>query len=234
MSDAFDPKDGPIFVTGEITGPNRSARVHLILDTGATNSLINQGVLALIGFDLAAPASPADRVELTTGSGVEQAAKVVLTRFSTLGQHRFGFRVVARELPPEAGVDGLLGLDFFRARSSPSTSSRARSPWLERHRSPAHASPGVFFSKAWRNPPGRRQVQGWSRTLDYELTSSAAWTWGGQLAPDDALQTSSPRSTVTARPIKATRPPSTRTLTTPPRQETWWPVSSDRPSFSCQ
>jgi hypothetical protein len=33
---------------------------------------------------------------------------------SALGQHRFGFPVVAHDLPPHAAVDGLLDLDFFR------------------------------------------------------------------------------------------------------------------------
>ena len=43
-------------------------------------------------------------------------------------------------------------------------------------------------------------------------------------------KTSSPLSTVTAWPIRATRSFVTRTLTTPPRVETWCPVSSLRPS----
>ncbi len=46
--------------------------------------------------------------------------------------------------------------------------------------------------------------------------------------------TNSPRNTVTAWPIKTTRAPSTRTLTTPPRHETWCPLSELRPSFSAQ
>ena len=51
---------------------------------------------------------------MITGSAVERVSKVVLTRLSALGQHRFGFPVVAHDVPPGAGVDGLLGLDFLR------------------------------------------------------------------------------------------------------------------------
>jgi len=40
--------------------------------------------------------------------------RVVLNRLTVLGQHRIGFAVVSHPLPPEAGVDGLLGLDFLR------------------------------------------------------------------------------------------------------------------------
>jgi hypothetical protein len=37
-----------------------------------------------------------------------------LQRLTALGQERFGFPVLGHTLPPSAGVDGLLGLDFFR------------------------------------------------------------------------------------------------------------------------
>ena len=110
----FEPKGGPIFITGVITGPSQSLGVRLILDTGATTSLINQRVLISIGFDPVASASPADHIEMTTSSAVEKVAKVILTRLTALGQHGFGFPVVAHDLPPIAAVDGLLGLDFLR------------------------------------------------------------------------------------------------------------------------
>ena len=35
-------------------------------------------------------------------------------RLSALGRHAIGLRVLAHDLPAEAAVDGLLGLDFFR------------------------------------------------------------------------------------------------------------------------
>jgi len=47
----FEPKGGPIFLVGEITGPVRTFTVRLILETGATTSLINQRVLKAVGFD---------------------------------------------------------------------------------------------------------------------------------------------------------------------------------------
>lgn len=68
-------------------------------------------MLVAIGYD---PALAADRVQVTTGSGVEFAPRVELQRRTALGQERFGFPVLSHTLPPSAGVDGLLGLDFFR------------------------------------------------------------------------------------------------------------------------
>jgi len=58
--------------------------------------------------------SSTDRVKVAMGNGVEMVPRVMVNRFTALGVHRIGFRVLARGLPPEAGVDGLLGLDFLR------------------------------------------------------------------------------------------------------------------------
>jgi hypothetical protein len=45
MSFSFDPSHGPILVKAEVTGPVRSLALQLILDTGATTSLLNDAVL---------------------------------------------------------------------------------------------------------------------------------------------------------------------------------------------
>jgi predicted aspartyl protease len=83
----------------------------LAVDTGATSTLVNVAMLVAIGCE---PALAADRVQVTTGSGVEFAPRVELQRLAALGQERFEFPVLGHTLPPSAGVDGLLGLDFFR------------------------------------------------------------------------------------------------------------------------
>lgn len=108
----FDAKSGPVMVEDTMTGPLKSVALALVLDTGATTSLVNVDLLRQVGL-IAEPASR--RVAMTTGSAVEMVPLVVLTRLSALGQHRFGFSVVAHSLPPGSGVDGLLGLDFLRA-----------------------------------------------------------------------------------------------------------------------
>ena len=45
MSFRFDPSHRPILVKAEVTGPVRSLALQLILDTGATTSLLNDAVL---------------------------------------------------------------------------------------------------------------------------------------------------------------------------------------------
>jgi hypothetical protein len=111
MSDSFNPKHGPILVTAEVTGPTQSMAVDLILDTGATTSLLSEATLTTSGYDLA---TVTDRAQMTTGSLVTSVPRVVLTRLSALGRHRYGFPVLAYTLRASASVRGLLRLDFFR------------------------------------------------------------------------------------------------------------------------
>jgi len=83
----------------------------LALDTGAPSTVVNVALLVAVGYD---PALTSERVQITTGSGVEFAPRVTLDRIAALGQERTGFPVLGHTLPPSAGVDGLLGLDFLR------------------------------------------------------------------------------------------------------------------------
>ncbi|MYG41179.1 MAG: hypothetical protein F4201_10275 [Nitrospira sp. SB0677_bin_15] len=111
MSFSFDPQQGLIFVSAELWGPNGSAVLRLALDTGATFTVVNIGMLVALGYD---PALITDRIQVTTGSGVEFVPRVTLDRIMALGQKRTEFPVLGHTLPPSTGVDGLLGLDFFR------------------------------------------------------------------------------------------------------------------------
>jgi predicted aspartyl protease len=95
-------------------GPAGSAELRLALDTGATGTLVNVGLLVALGYD---PALSSDRVQVTTGSGVEFVPRITLEKIMSLGKDRFGFPVLGHTLPPSAGVDGLLGLDFLRDQS---------------------------------------------------------------------------------------------------------------------
>lgn len=96
-----------------MVGPLGSSVLRLALDTGATWTVINVAMLVSIGYD---PALAPDRLQVTTGSGVEYAPRIVLKKILSLGQERTDFPILGHTLSPSAGVDGLLGLDFFRER----------------------------------------------------------------------------------------------------------------------
>ena len=75
--------------------------------------MVNIGLLAAIGYD---PALAPDRVQVTTGSGVEYVPRLPVSRLKSLGQERTNFPILGHTLPPSASIDGLLGLDFLRGR----------------------------------------------------------------------------------------------------------------------
>lgn len=114
MSSPFDPQQGLIIVRTELWGPTGSAVLRLALDTGATATVVNMAMLVAVGYD---PALAPTRVQVTTGSGIEYVPRVTLSRVLALGQERLDFAVLGHTLPPSAGVDGLLGLDFLRGQN---------------------------------------------------------------------------------------------------------------------
>ena len=114
MNFRFDPKLGLVIVKLELSGPFGDVILSVALDTGATGTLINQSRLIYVGYD---PAAQSDRMQIVTGSGVEFVPRITVSKIAALGQERNDFPVLGHTLPPNAGVDGLLGLDFFRGRA---------------------------------------------------------------------------------------------------------------------
>jgi predicted aspartyl protease len=111
VSYSFDSERGLIVVQAEVFGPSGSIVLGLALDTGATGTMINVAPLTAIGYD---PSLVPDRVQVTTGSGVEFAPRIAVAQMRAMGRERTHFPVLAHTLPPSASVDGLLGLDFLR------------------------------------------------------------------------------------------------------------------------
>ena len=111
MSFGFNPKEGLIVVPTRLSGPGGDIVVQLALDTGATGTLINWDIAVIVGYD---PAITRERVQVTTGSGVEFAPRIEIAGIEALGRMLENFAVICHTLPPSANVDGLLGLDFFR------------------------------------------------------------------------------------------------------------------------
>ena len=115
MSYPFNPERGLIVVQAEVSGPSGTIVLRLALDTGATGTMINVAPLTAIGYE---PSLAPDRVQVTTGSGVEFAPRLIVTQIRAMDQKRSDFPVLAHTLPPSASVDGLLGLDFLRGQVS--------------------------------------------------------------------------------------------------------------------
>lgn len=113
MSTAFDAQQGLVVVSARLWGPTSDAIARLALDTGATGTLVRSAILVSLGLD---PAAAPERIQVTTGSGVVYAPRIKVARISALDRERRSFPILSHTLPPSAGIDGLLGLDFFRGR----------------------------------------------------------------------------------------------------------------------
>jgi hypothetical protein len=111
VSLSFNPKEGLIVVPTRLWGPNGDTLVRLALDTGATGSVLNWDVVVLLGYD---PATVPERVQMTTGSGVEFVPRIVIEKIEAIRQERRNFPILCHTMPPSTTVDGVLGLDFFR------------------------------------------------------------------------------------------------------------------------
>jgi hypothetical protein len=113
MSLHFDPKEGLIVVPTRLSGPDGDVVAQLALDTGATGSVVNWALVMLLGYD---PAVVLERIQMTTGSGVEFVPQVVIDKIEALGKERRNFPILCYTLPSSTMVDGVLGLDFFRGQ----------------------------------------------------------------------------------------------------------------------
>src|SRR5271155_2040626 len=114
MSESFHPNFEAILVYGEVSGPSGlTDKVVLLLDTGATSSVMSTDALVRVGYD---PAASPDREKVLTGGGVQNLPRLVLNRSTALSQDRIDFPVLCHAFPPAAGIDGLLGLDFLRGQ----------------------------------------------------------------------------------------------------------------------
>ena len=107
----FDLRARQIIVRAELAGKVNHVRLRLLLDTGASFSVVSGEALALAGYDVAAEGVT---TSLTTGSGVEAARQLFVRGFAALGLARTNFPIVCYDLPAAAGVDGVVGLDFLR------------------------------------------------------------------------------------------------------------------------
>ncbi len=107
----FSTKRRLTVVRARLYGPETSVVIRLAVDTGASVTSIRNELLELVGYDLS---MVLNRARIVTGTQVEVVPRLSIARIAALKQERENLVVVAHTLPPSAGVDGLLGLDFFQ------------------------------------------------------------------------------------------------------------------------
>jgi len=110
----FDSNEKLIFLDIGIASSDGSWTIYLpvVLDTGSTTTVLPADVLVNLGYDPGHPGLP--RVRLITGSGVSYAPSIPLKSLIVGGEKINNVSVLCHDLPAEAGIDGLLGLNFLK------------------------------------------------------------------------------------------------------------------------
>jgi predicted aspartyl protease len=100
-----------IILPVRIEGPSHTRYLRMILDTGATYTMVCPDVLIECGYDLS---TPTKKVAITTASSVEYAPFFKINSIEALGHTVANIEVASHTLPPRVPAEGLLGLNFLR------------------------------------------------------------------------------------------------------------------------
>ena len=105
----FNPQNSVIIIDAVIKA-QKSAITHLVLDTGASTVVLGWRLTTAIGIVI----DPKRVTHTTTASAVETVPQIVIPEINALGKTIKRVPAIVKDLPPESGVDGLLGLSFLR------------------------------------------------------------------------------------------------------------------------
>lgn len=105
----FNPEASNIIVEAKIKSvyPITST---LVVDTGASLVVLPWKLVSIIGIKI----DPTKTIQTTTATTVETVPEIVIPEISILGKTVKNVKAIIKDLPPEAPVDGLLGLSFLK------------------------------------------------------------------------------------------------------------------------
>jgi len=83
------------------------------VDTGSTVTMIDIDLMSDIGYE---KSDSIQTVRTVTASKSETAYEFQIDNIRAIGLTRRNFKVISRSLPVGLGIDGLLGLNFFKNR----------------------------------------------------------------------------------------------------------------------
>lgn len=105
----FNPT-GDVIVTEVKLTASLATTARMVFDTGATFVMLPWKIATGIGLEI----DPKRIIQTTTASTVESAPLVVIPKVSVLGEEIENVEALVKDLPPKAGVDGLLGMSFIK------------------------------------------------------------------------------------------------------------------------
>jgi len=111
--ETFDKKSSLVIVPVTVKVGNAIKKLFFALDTGATITLIDSDAMRKLGYT---KANSTRTTHTVTASKTETVYEYNLDNFMALGLIRRNFKVISRTLPLGLGIDGLLGLNFFKQK----------------------------------------------------------------------------------------------------------------------
>jgi predicted aspartyl protease len=102
---------GMVLVVGRLFGPVGWTDPVMSLDTGSSITLFTPRLLQEIGLD---PAAATVRRSVYTYDGAAEFPVLQVPRLRVFGQEVHDLEVACGGLPPQLGLDGVLGLNFLR------------------------------------------------------------------------------------------------------------------------
>lgn len=108
----FDPDAFGIVIFGTLSGNEGiRRRVKMVLDTGATYTVIPWYIAEELGYN---PAASKEFISMTTASGTIEAPLITIDSVSILDMQVKSQKVIVHNLPESSHVDGLLGLNYLK------------------------------------------------------------------------------------------------------------------------
>ena len=109
--ETFDRKAPLVTVKVTVKVNNAIKEYIFAVDTGATITLISEIAIKDMGYS---SGNSIGTTHTVTASRAETVYEYSLNNIMALGLIRRNFKVISRELPIGLGIDGLLGLNFFK------------------------------------------------------------------------------------------------------------------------
>lgn len=83
---------------------------RMVLDTGASFVVISSRLTTGLGITI----DPKKIIKTATATKIESTPLILIPEMSLLGKTAKNVKAIVKDLPPQSGVDGLLGLSFLK------------------------------------------------------------------------------------------------------------------------
>ena len=107
----FDRKQPLVKVEVTVKVDDQLKRFYFAVDTGATITLVSDDAMQKMGYT---QANSIRTTHTITASKAENVYEYNLNNIMAIGLIRRNLKVISRALPVGLGIDGLLGLNFFK------------------------------------------------------------------------------------------------------------------------